>query len=770
MRVVLTTKACLVNALSLLGILAGIAEAQIADFSGRPVVELIEALREQGRRVAYSRDLLPNRLRVTLTPTSTEPLAALREILAPHGLDVEIGPRDTWLIVRSESPVAVQSARDLASTAGLTPPRLETIIVTASRYPIQRRTPAATSTFGRNTLETTPALGQDPLRVTHRLPGVSSDQLTSEAHIRGGALDEVLLRLDGIRLYSPYHLKDFQNVFSSINARVIDSMDVRTGGFEARFGDRMSGVIDLKTIEPEEFRHHEVAVSFLDASVLSSGLFAGGRGAWVTSARRGNLDVLAEASDSDLGTPQYVDFFNKVGFDFSPGLRMEAGLLTLDDKISLHDGQEVSAAADYDDTYYWLTLTRSSPSGLESSYRIYSVALKRMRTGTIDDADRLTGSLDEESEFGRTGIAADWSYLLLDSVLVSFGAEFAAMDDRHQFESSRAALLPMTAPQLDGASAPPDLALIDLTQSKRSVHASFRHQLMPRLITELGLRWDAQSLTGDEQLSPRLNVRFDLTERTRLRAAWGEFAQSDSLSEIAVADGVVSPRPAAESRQKILGIEHGFGASGLFRAEIYRKDVRRVLPRYENAFERVSLLPELLPDRFAVEPLGAVTRGVEVSIAGNAGGFGWWANVASARTSEDLAGGRFPRSWDERRSLKAGGEWAGQRWTVTTTLGYRSGWPISSLAVTADELVADAFNGTGLPDFSSVDVRAGRSVELPNGEFEWFIEVSNLLDHPNYCCLDYSIAAGNGTTGDRLATEYNGLLGVVPNIGLRWQF
>lgn len=759
-----------ISLLATISLCSGNALAKLPDYLGQPLVDLIDTLRNDGQRIAYSRELLPARLVVTVAPEGDTEFEALREILLAHGLDLETGPSDTWLIVRSHEELAAVETALSAPLQSLVPPMLDTIVVTASRYPIERQAATSASSFGRHTIETTPALGQDPLRITHRLPGVSSDQLTSRMHIRGGNLDEVLLRLDGIRLYSPYHLKDFQNVFSSINPDIVQSMEVRTGGFEARFGDKMSGVIDLRTAKPTEFRHHELTASLLSTSALSSGLFASGKGAWLTSIRRGNLDVLADIGNSGIGTPQYVDFFNRVDYSFSSRLDLETGYLSLDDKIDLNDGDEANAAATYADSYFWVNLHHQGSSGLDARYQVSSTNLNRIRTGTINDPGRLNGTLFETSKFDRLAVTADWTMPLLDHLWVSWGAEYAGMDTRRTFRSDRNNLQPIQAPQLEAPGNPPASAYLNLAQTKHAYYASVRYRPITRMVTELGMRWDSQSVLGTSQSNPRLNLRFDVTQRTRIRAAWGEYSQSDSLAELAIADGITALQPTQASRHVVLGLEHAFGDTGLLRIEAYRKQVSSSAVRFENVFERISLLPELLPDRFRVSPASARVRGFEISIEGSNGSFGWWANLAISRASETLASGEFRSGWDETRSTKAGGEWSGTKWTVTTTLGYRRGWPISSISQSGDTIIADQFNALALPDFSSVDVRASRSIATENGSLEWFMEVSNLANHPNYCCLNYSLEQNETSSGNELAVEYDELFGIVPNTGMRWQF
>lgn len=742
--------------------------AQLPDYTGRPVTELIEALRESGARIVYNEALIPADLRVSVVPTAADPFEGLREILAPLGLDAERGPGDTWLIVSGEGGDEGEATVDRSLPRPLTRPSIETVIVTASRYPIERQSPITANSLGRHTLETTPALGQDPIRVTHRLPGVSSNKLTSRVHVRGGDLDEVLLTLDGVRLYSPYHLKDFQNVFSSINPRIIDSMDVRTGGYEARFGDQMSGVIEMRSIVPAQPRHHELAISLLDASVLSSGTFSDGNASWVTTLRRGNLDVLANSGDSGIGTPQYVDFFNKLTFAPSESLVVETGVLSLDDKISLQDKDEATATADYGDTYYWVRVGQNNSEGFDGTYVVSSTKLNRVRIGSIEATDRAIGSLSERRKFERSALSAEWSLRLADTRWINWGLEVADLALGHDFRSSRSDLLPIVAPMLNGLNAPPDDARIRLDQTKRFYFLSFRFQPINRLTTELGVRRDEQSLSNGGQTSPRVNLRLDVGPRTSLRAAWGEFAQSDSLSELAVADGDTALQPAEESHHLILGLEHLFGASGRLRAEVYEKKITRLKPRYENLLEKVSLLPELLPDRFMIAPLDAKSTGVEVSIEGGSERIAWWTNLAVAKTRERLPTGTFAPAWDERQAFKAGGEWSGAKWEFSISMTYRSGWPISRIRAAGGGLLIESYNGARLADFSSLDVRANRNVEVEHGVLNWFIEISNLADHRNYCCVDYEFVDTGGGTSE-LSTELDQLLGRVPNVGIRWQ-
>src|SRR5262245_10473181 len=73
--------------------------AQNRSYSGRPVAEVLQELRAAGLKVIFSTDLVPPTLRVKAEPTVTDPLAIALQILQPHGLTLQPGPRGTALVV-----------------------------------------------------------------------------------------------------------------------------------------------------------------------------------------------------------------------------------------------------------------------------------------------------------------------------------------------------------------------------------------------------------------------------------------------------------------------------------------------------------------------------------------------------------------------------------------------------------------------------------------------------------------------------------------------
>ena len=82
----------------------------------------------------------------------------------------------------------------------------------------------------------------DVFRALQLLPGISSSENSSQLHIRGSSADQNLVMFDGFTLYNLDH---FFGTFSALNHNVIKNIQVYRGGFDSRYGERVSGIIDI---------------------------------------------------------------------------------------------------------------------------------------------------------------------------------------------------------------------------------------------------------------------------------------------------------------------------------------------------------------------------------------------------------------------------------------------------------------------------------------------------------------------------------------------
>ena len=218
---------------------------------GQTLTEALAELQSEGLRLVFSDRVVRPDMSVQTAPSSTAPRAVLDEILSPHGLEVRAGPEATLVIVRIQSTdQRTLSEGALAVSDTATPPTAaiieEQLVVTPSRVSLLQHEPVAPFALSQAELLALPHLGSDFFRALSLLPGVTSNDISAEFHVRGGRRDETQILLDGQELYESFHLQDFDNASSLIVPEIIDSVDLTTGGFQVECGDRMSGVLDIR--------------------------------------------------------------------------------------------------------------------------------------------------------------------------------------------------------------------------------------------------------------------------------------------------------------------------------------------------------------------------------------------------------------------------------------------------------------------------------------------------------------------------------------------
>lgn len=146
-------------------------------------------------------------------------------------------------------------------------------------------------------LKLVPGIGEaDPIRAVEVLPGVvSTSDFSSSFHVRGGSADQNLILLDGTPIFSPFHLGGFFSVF---NADMVSRAELASGGFEARYGGRVSSVLSVESDPGDGTFGVDGGVSLLATRVAVSG-GAGERDLrWRVSGRRSYFDkILAPVAD-----------------------------------------------------------------------------------------------------------------------------------------------------------------------------------------------------------------------------------------------------------------------------------------------------------------------------------------------------------------------------------------------------------------------------------------------------------------------------------------
>jgi outer membrane receptor protein involved in Fe transport len=666
--------------------------------------------------------------------------------------------------------------RELDVALAPLPAEVPEIVVTASRYALVRDAAAAPFYLDQRAIEQQPDFGDDPLRALHRLPGAATG-VSAKAHLRGAELNETAVVLNGQRLLDPFHIRDYQSMFSAIDARAVDGMQVYTGGFPVRYGDSMGALVLIDALEPHEPRHSELGVSVLNTSVLSAGTIGDGTGNWLVSGRRSNLeDVVHER----LGEPSYYDFFGELGVNFSPRTQVSVNVLAARDDVLLvteADPEELEQSRnDTRNNTFWVHWQQLWSNGMTSSTTFSSGAFDSTRQAEANDPETLVATIVDRRDVSMAGVRQDWQRDLGDRHALSFGAEYQSQKADYDYAAAADYFgyylmfpgIPATLRRSAALAASGDFA---------GAYIADRWQITGATTAELGLRFDRYRYQGsadERHLSPRVSVRHELGERTALRWSLGRYFQPQGLHELQVEDGVTDLYPAQRGDHAVVGVEHRLGERYLLRAETYRKSLDRLRARYENLFDPLAILPELEPDRARIAPAQASARGVELSVlyAEPDRGLRWWASYVRARATDLVDGETVRRSWDQRHAVQLGAGHDSARWDLSAALGYHSGWPTTAL--TLEELAGETTavvgprNALELGGFASLDLRASRALALRVGSLDVFIEVSNATNRQNPCCVDFDLV--EDSSGEFLEQETETWLPRVASFGVLWQF
>ncbi len=154
------------------------------------------------------------------------------------------------------------------------------------------------------------------------LPGVSSNnELSSQYTVRGGNFDENLVYVNDVEIYRPFLIRAGQQEgLSFINSDMVSTIDFSAGGFNAKYGDKMSSVLDIKYRKPSDFRG-SASVSLLGASAHFEDVALKGKLTHITGIRyKTNKYLLGSLDETGEYDPRFLDIQTYISYQLSEKL------------------------------------------------------------------------------------------------------------------------------------------------------------------------------------------------------------------------------------------------------------------------------------------------------------------------------------------------------------------------------------------------------------------------------------------------------------------
>lgn len=156
------------------------------------------------------------------------------------------------------------------------------------------------------------------------LPGVAStNELSSQYSVRGGNYDENLVYVNDIEIYRPFLIRASQQEgLSFLNSDLVSSILFSAGGFDAKYGDKMSSVLDIRYKQPTQFAG-SFSLSLLEATLHLEGATPNQKFSYLLGMRqKSNQYILKGLETQGEYKPSFTDIQTLIRYAFNDKLSL----------------------------------------------------------------------------------------------------------------------------------------------------------------------------------------------------------------------------------------------------------------------------------------------------------------------------------------------------------------------------------------------------------------------------------------------------------------
>jgi hypothetical protein len=537
----------------------------------------------------------------------------------------------------------------------------------------------ATVTMSAAAMAGVPSVGEpDVVRLVQLLPGVvARNDFNTGLTVRGGEADQNLVLLDGYPIYNPFHLG---GLFSTFMDATVGGIELLTGAFPARYGGRLSSVLDVHSAEETRSGTHGTAdISALAASGRLAGSFGEGRGTWSLAGRRTYADALTSVFTNNIFPYHFRDFHGHAAYALPGNARLSvtayAGKDVLDANLAefATDTAPSRASAgqwafDWGNRVIGATFAKDFGPDVRLpvlGWRLGDSATIEQRLSSSAFSTRLDlgdGALSQESEIRDVRIGGS---VVTHGVAhgLTLGYDVATHRLRYASGSEQTATT-----EFDFVQRP--------TSAAAWVGDLWR--VSPRWLLESGLR--AEALTGRQwaALSPRVAVKFFATPELALTAGVGRVTQT--MHSLA-GDGALryfdiwiasdSFTPVATAWHYVAGVERRYEL-GSVRVEGYVKQYDRVLEA------NWSEDPSIRGDEFLAAR--GTSYGVDVLARWQrASGATGWLSYSFGRSTRTRDSVTWAPGHDRRHDLNVVATWRMAQYRLGARFGFATGTPYTPI-------------------------------------------------------------------------------------------
>ncbi len=515
---------------------------------------------------------------------------------------------------------------------------------------------------------------RDPLRVVQLLPGVQAgSEASSGFHVRGGSPDQNLIILDGVTVYNVNHLF---GMFSVFNADALQHFELLKGSFPARYGGRLSSVLDIRMKEGNiDHWRGDASIGLVSSRVLVEGPVWKGKTAVMVSGRRTYIDLLLRPLIQNLSRIDnegsgyfgyyFTDWNAKVHHRFSDRDRLYLSTYIGDDNAYLrYRYRTPTEKGTQKANLRWGNITQSlrwnhvwrddifsNATLFYTRYR-FNIGVGVEMFGRPPSTDTLIFDYDFLTHIRDIGGTYDVEYFMNDAHTLRAGLGVV----HHHFEPG---VNVITAKISGGISLDTTIGQASIPAAEGFLYLEDEWKWGPRLDGNIGLRAVGFTVRNRwyPSIEPRLALRYLLTEDLAVKASYSRMAQFLHLltnPNIGLPTDLWVPAtdrvPPQRGDQVAAGLAFGWKFLD-FTLEGYYKQMENVIDYREGA--------SFLGNRANWEDLVTSGKGraygVEAMVKKEQGRFSGWVSYTLSWAYRQYAdinfGTPFPYKYDRRHNV-----------------------------------------------------------------------------------------------------------------------
>ncbi len=665
----------------------------------------------------------------------------------------------------------------------------------------------------------------DVMRSVQALPGISSDnEFSAEFNVRGGNKDENLVLVNGAQVYQPYHIKEAANASVGIfNVDLIKKVDLSTGGFSARYGDKMSSVLNIEYREGNRKKYTGAAtlsLAYLDAFIEGP---VSDKGSFILGARKSYLEYvlsLLSYEDITLAKPSFYDVQGVFSYNLSPKNKILMEFIHSGDDF-VYDPQKTKSYQPRlgtfkgESAFFKENLKSNEDNNAEYFTNLFDIQSKNVLSGKSILNLRLSyyDQTDEENRFTESNykqlISTDtkeyfkhidnrreikdhlriktlegkiaFESLLSDYYEIKTGFVFRDLTFDQKTKDMR------IIDEVNNTTHYPDTTYkqkirydddlesdtINVSAYKMAGYVENIFQITDNFLINVGGRVDYYNINNDLNISPRIGLSYKTDFGTTIRAAWGHYYQSPTYNQLKYTFVADSNTKAQKATHYILGLEQFIpldkeGSSSItFRIEGYYKQYSNLISSYFSAFDRLAYSRE--------NDAVGFSKGVDFFSTIILPRLYFWISYSYLVAKEDLLNdniGEYPRFTDQTHTLATVLNFnLGKGWEIGTRFFYGSGYVYTPREAVYNDIKGDWTwvkkdkNSAYLPAYKRLDFRVSKKFKFNSFSLFTFIDISNFTNFENIQGYEYKF-----TPVGTPKTEKVLLWPIIPSFGIRVLF